>query len=290
MSSWSQGLPSQSRLKYTDFFCKISKSGYGTNYQKFFMCYLYAKYMKKKLYLCDTTSNISQSFHLILDTFQPISNVFYTNKSGLSIFDDKIVDMNKYLLTLTDDIICSEARSVFRFNVQTQEKINALLSEAQFPSFDIGIHIRMGDKITSGEMTAIAIETYINAIRDTQRTLGKDHINVYVMTDNPSIIQSISDPTWSVYFLTSPIRSSGHDQLTFNAMSTNDKMAAYYHFLAELHIMQRCSSIICTYSSNIGRFLYLTRNPSSTIKSLDVAEFTILHDMSIFLKARDAAL
>jgi hypothetical protein len=290
MSSWGQGLPSQSRLKYTDFFCKISKSGYGTNYQKFFMCYLYAKYMKKKLYLCDTTSNISQSFHLILDTFQPMSNIVYTNKNGLTIFDDKIIDMNKFLLTLTDDILCSEARNIFQLNIQTQQKVDALLLEQQFPPFDIGIHVRMGDKITSGEMKEIGLDIYINSIKDAQKRLGKDKVNIYVMTDNSQIIKSISDPSWSVYSLPSPIPSTGHDQRKFNSMSTNDKMAAYYHFLAELHIMQHCGSIICTYSSNIGRFLYLTRDPQATIKSLDVADFTILHDMSIFLNARDAAL
>lgn len=290
MSSFGKALPSQSRLKYTDFFCKISKSGYGTNYQKFFMCYLYAKYMKRKLYLCDTTSNISQSFHLILDTFQPIPNVIYTNKNGLTLFDDKIVDMNKYLITLTDDILCSEARKVFQLNLQTQSKIDALLLEAQFPPFDIGIHIRMGDKITSGEMKEIGLDVYNNAIKDAQKTLGKDKVNVYIMSDNSEIIKSISDPSWSVYSLPSPTPSTGHDQRKFNSMSTNDKMAAYYNFLAELYIMQRCRSIICTYSSNIGRILYLTRYPEATIKSLDVADFTILHDMSIFLKARDAAV
>jgi len=284
MSSWGQKTLSNNKLSYSELFCKVTKSGYGTNFQRFFMSYLYAKYLKKSLFLCDTTSNISQSFHLILDTFQPISNVIYTNKSGLTIFEDKIIDMNKYLSTLTTEYLSSEARSVFKLNSQTQERVNSLLQN--FPKIDVAIHIRMGDKITSGEMKAIAIESYISAIREAQSLLGKDHINIYVMTDNQSIIKLITHPSWSVYFLPAPILSSGHDQQTFNAMSINDKMEAYYHFLAELHIMQHSTYIICTYSSNIGRFLYLTRDPESKIKSLDIAEFTILHDMPIFLNSK----
>ena len=274
-------------LRYTDLFCKISKSGYGTNFQKFFMCYLYAKYLKQRLYLCDTTSNITESFHLILDTFQPVSNVVYTNKQGLTIFEDKITQLNKYLCTLTDTYICSEARTVFKLNAVTQEKVNTYLKSAAFPAFDIGIHIRMGDKITSGEMAAISLDTYRKAIQDAQILLKKDTLNIYVMTDNSPILSSLKEaanPSWSLYSLKPPIPSTGHDQKTFNAQPTKDKMESYYHFLSELHIMQRCPYIVCTYSSNIGRFLYMTREPGSIIQSLDIPIFTVLHDMDVFLK------
>jgi len=264
-----------SRLKYTDFFHKISKSGYGTNYMGFFMSFLYSKYMKKKLYLCDTTSNISESFHLILDTFEANSVITYTNKRGFTIFEDKIIDLKKYLETLTHTFLCAEARSLFRLNSKTQTHISSLISAARFPNLDVGIHIRMGDKITTGEMKEISLNVYINAIRETG---GR---NIYIMTDNIAVIDKIkeAEPIWSIYSLPSPVPLLGHLQREYNSRTTSDKIAAYYHFLAELHIIQRCPAIICTYSSNIGRFLYLTKEATSTIKSLDVPEFAIVEDL-----------
>lgn len=88
---------------------------------------------------------------------------------------------------------------------------------------------------------------------------------------------------WNLPHYKNEFQELGHNQAEYNKRSVNDKMSSYYHFLSELHIMQRCSSIICTYSSNIGRFLYMTREPETKIKSLDTEQFTILHDMSIFL-------
>jgi hypothetical protein len=272
MSSWGQPAPNQTKLRYSDLFFKISTSGYGTNFQQFFMCWLYARHVKKPLYLCDTTSNLSSTFHLILDTFQPIKGIIYTGKSGLPVFQDKVIEMKEYLTGLTDEFLRSEARSVFRWNGKTQGIIDAAISH--LPQFDIGIHIRMGDKITSGEMAAIPLSTYADAIKQTRALLAKESINIYVMTDTPSVLESLKGlldaNTCALYSLPSPIVLEGHDQRTFNRMEASQKMAAYYHFLSEFHIMRRCAQIICTYSSNIGRMLYLTREPGTEIRSLDV--------------------
>jgi len=216
-----------------------------------------------------------------MDSFQPLAGVTYTNKKGLTIFEDKIIELNKFLLTLSDDEICSQAKSVFKWSNRVKEKIDATLSEIQFPIFDLGIHIRTGDKITSGEMTSIPLEKYLEEIKVTI-PFG----SVYVMTDSSLVVPKLKALTNQYVFhsLPSSIESEkGHDQAEFNQRPVNDKMASYYHFLAEVHIMQRCPYIICTYSSNIGRFLYMTRETGVKIKSLDVPVFTILHDMSIFL-------
>ena len=282
MSSWGHQLPSN-RLSSNELFCKISKSGYGTNFQNFFMCYLYSRSLNRRLYLCDTTNNISESFHLILDTFGPLPGVVYTNKRGMTVFEDKVVPLNQYLSSLSNEVLYSQARSIFKFNLQTQARIHGILSKLPPVSvFDVGIHIRTGDKITSGEMKDIGLEPYIAAVN--RIVNKKSNINVFLMTDNTSVVSRIQQPGWTVYTLPQVfLHSTGHDQLTFNRMAVGNKIDAYYHFLAELYTMQRCQQIVCTYSSNIGRFLYLTREPTVQIHSVDIPEFTFLHDMPIYL-------
>ena len=133
-------------------------------------------------------------------------------------------------------------------------------------------------------MKAIPLDTYVAAIREAQISTGKPTMAIYVMTDNSSVIsqlKDISDPSWSLYCLEPPVKAeTGHDQAIYNKRSVNDKMASYHHFLTEIHILQRCPYIVCTYSSNIGRFLFMTREPGVQIKSLDWPIFTILHDIS----------
>jgi hypothetical protein len=268
--------------QYTGLFCKINTAGYGTNFNKFFICYLYTRHLKQRLYLCDTSSNLSQTYHLILDSFQPLLDLSYANKEGLNILNDKdeVLELNKFLLSLSDDEICSQARSTFRWSNHVKEKIDTTLSQVKH-TFDLGIHIRMGDKITSGEMASIPLERYIEEIK---RNISSG--SVYVMTDSSLVVPRLQDLTdsFTFYSLPPPIESAtGHDQSEFNKRSVNDKMASYYHFLTELHIMQRCPFIVCTYSSNIGRFLYMTRETGVKIKSLDVPVFTILHDMRYYI-------
>jgi hypothetical protein len=217
-----------------------------------------------------------------LESFQPLLDVTYTNKDAVTIVKDKdkILELKKFLLTLSDDEICSQARSTFIWSLSVKEKIEKTLSRLDIRNFDMGIHIRTGDKITSGEMANISLEKYLEEIKKII-PIG----SIYVMTDSSLVVPRLKTLTdsFTFYSLPPPIKSAtGHDQKEFNKRSVNDKMASYYHFLTELHIMQRCPFILCTFSSNIGRFLYMTREPGVKIKSIDKPVFTILHDIPTF--------
>jgi hypothetical protein len=50
----------------------------------------------------------------------------------------------------------------------------------------------------------------------------------------------------------------GHVQRDFNASSAGNRMNTYLNFIAELFLMQQIQHVVCTFSSNVGRFLYLT--------------------------------
>ena len=75
-------------------------------------------------------------------------------------------------------------------------------------------------------------------------------------------------PSWAVTVLLPPISNTdGHIQRQFNSYPIQVKMDAFIHFLAELQILQECPTVFCTFSSYIGRFLYLTGGED--VRSLD---------------------
>jgi len=275
MSSWIQVQPSRTKIPSTELYLKMRKVGYCSEFQRFFMAFLYSKHISKPLYLCDTASNLSEVFHLILDTFDIGSNVQYTRKDGVEVFEDTAIELHNYISTLSEETLLQEARALFRWSTPTLKQMQKFFPKEKFvPNFDVGVHIRTGDKVTSGEMKAIPLKTYRAAIEDAQKALGKQKISVYVMTDNSMILpalKKLADPSWTLTSIPLPVQADeGHNQVLYNRRSTKDKMDSYYHFLTELYILQRCPQILCTYSSNVGRFLHLTREPASQIQSLDI--------------------
>ena len=269
MSSWLKN-PQVISLAYNKLFCKTSTSGFGTNFFNFFMCYLYARSKNEILYLNDMKNNISSSYHLILDTFNESPNIKFTLYNGITIQQQDPIELNKYYLSLDIDFLKSEAKRIFKLKPDINNKITLLIKD--LPQFDIGIHIRTGDKISSGEMKPINQESYVNEITYFQKICNKTKLNIYLMTDSSNVIKKIKElahESWSVYSLTSPsINPDGHLQKQFNTQPTSVKMGAFIHFLAEIRILQECPNVICTFSSNIGRFINLTGNYLD-IKSLD---------------------
>ncbi len=239
------------------------------------MAYLFAQNLKRILYIQDTTSNISSRFHLIFDTFIAPPSTFFTEKRGIPVSVERGHQLNMYISSLSRKSVCEKAKTIFKFKPEVLTRLKD--SVAHLPPIDIGIHIRTGDKITSGEMGAIPIQTYIEALR---RAKQKDTMNVYVMTDNPCILEQLKgglDESFHLFMLEHPILiSDGHDQKTYNSLDSKKKLEAFYHFLSEMYILQRAPICICTYSSNIGRFIYMTSEFQEGIQSLDISEFNLL--------------
>ncbi len=268
MSSWTT-TPTQKKLATNAFFCKTSTSGYGSNFFNFFFCYLFARHKKQLLYLKDTKNNISTGYRLILDTFEELPGVAYFPYDGITLQQLYPKEMNLYYESLSEAVKKQEARHVFRLRQPILEKISKL--RKSLSHIDYGIHIRTGDKITTGEMKAIPFDSYIQATKEYQRISGKQTLNIYLMTDSQKALADFkakADPSWTIYNLPSPIQNqNGHIQSNYNSFSTDVKMAAFHHFLTEIHILKDASAILCTFSSNIGRFIRLLTD--SPIQSLD---------------------
>ena len=269
MSSWIQQ-PLKKVLSNDSLYCSTSTSGYGSNFLNFFMCYLYARSRDKVLYLKDTKNNITDSFHLILDTFKELPGITYTLQNAVTIQQVIPSELKNFYEIQDIDFLRSEAKRIFQLQPSIQKKI-ALLRKG-LPGFDLGVHIRTGDKITSGEMQKIPLEAYLKQITDFQLVSGKKNLNIYLMTDSATVVANFKKkalPSWTVTVLLPPITNTdGHVQKQFNSYPIQVKMDAFIHFLAEVQILQECPTVICTFSSNIGRFLYLTGG--NDIRSLDI--------------------
>jgi len=176
------------------------------------------------------------------------------------------------------------AQNIFSFNSSAQEKIMSLIRQKGLDRtrFDVGVHIRSGDKITTGEMKTIGINEYVHALRTIQNKLKKKELNIFVMTDNMLLYNELvsrGDPSWSITTLEEPsvYTMKGHEQLVFNLLPQEKRVSLFYQFLTELHIMQRIPNLVVTFSSNVGRFLYLTSyaiQDEENIISLDVPKWS----------------
>lgn len=269
MSSWNKNV-GISRIPYDAFYCKTSTSGYGSNFFNFFMCYLFAKHHNQSLYLNDTINNISKSYHLILDTFQELPGIKYTSLQGITLQQSKPTELSHFIEQLPREIHKKEAHTIFRFSSSIQKQLDLL--KKNLPRIDCGVHIRTGDKITTGEMKAIPLERYIQQLTLYQNYLNKDNLIIYLMTDSQGVLQKMQElkhPSWTIISLPSPTQNpDGHIQSKYNNLPTDIKMKSFLHFLAEIQVLQECPHVLCTFSSNIGRFIDLTKK-EGTCESLD---------------------
>ncbi len=232
------------------------------------MCYLYAQSNKKQLYLHDTKNNLSREYHLILDTLNPLPGIQYTTLDGITLQQNHGMGILHFFDSLPKEFLRKEATRIFQWNEKTQREINKYKPAS---SFDCGVHVRTGDKIATGEMKAISFDSYLQKLKEFQVQTKKESLSIYLMTDSQSVIRYFHDkkePSWVFTSVPSPNPMlNGHDQQIFNRQSREVTFKCFYHFLAEIQILQECPHILCTFSSNIGRFLDLTK--SGTIESLD---------------------
>jgi hypothetical protein len=136
--------------------------------------------------------------------------------------------------------------------------------------YDLGVHIRRGDKILFGEMPNIELDRYVECIR---RCLRPDcKTRVFVMTDDFGAYEHIRErlpDECELDTLTTPSQR-GHRQLVFNQMSPPDKYRQLVQLCSEVRIMQRIPCLIMTLSSNVASFIHASHpNARTKVLSLD---------------------
>ena len=291
MSSWSnptRGFPvktKQTTLSISSYF-QPTQGGICSNFNQLFYSYLYCEKNVELLYVYDRPNCVSDTFPMFQSILNENSLIKYLKETPKDTkrMDYKTIVNNHSLSSMPFSRMKKTAQSIFSFNSTAQEKITSLIREKglERTRFDVGVHIRSGDKITTGEMKTIGINEYVQALRKIQNNLKKKDLNIFVMTDNMSLYEELiarGDPSWSMTTLeeTSVYTMKGHDQRVFNLLPEEKRVSLFYKFLTELHIMQRIPNLVLTFSSNVGRFLYLTSyavQDEENVISLDVPKWS----------------
>ena len=279
MTSWLRvGKPTK-KLEQA-YYYETATSGFCSEFNKYFYAYITAKERSRKLYVTEQATAIANKYPLLQSTFVPSADVEF------SVFPmsqyDKLNQQQTYPIVskLTNDYLREQAKRFFIFKDSRLQEADAYISSFKnFPKrFDMGVHIRAGDKITSREMTTIPIDSYLSAIRAYQVANKKETLDIFVMTDTYKLYEELvskADESWALYTLDDKIAQSGHNQGKFNdGLTRQQKEFEYKRFITELLVMRNLPYIVCTLSSNVGRWLYLLIDDVKNLKSLDVLKFS----------------
>ena len=279
MTSWirAQPAPRGQTVVERPMLFETNELGLCANFNQFLYAYAYASSQEgKALTVYDMLNCISPSFPLIRSTFGDVSGVVFVDSMLPSAISLKrtFPKVMETVQAIPMESLRKTAQKIFQWGPQAISAVKEILDKAKLPgAFDLGIHIRAGDKITTREMNAISIERYVAAAKKYQADSALDELHIFIMTDTVKMRSDFiakADPSWRVYYLPTPLpQPEGHVQSAFNASPRRIKTVAYNYFIAELVIMQSIPDILCTLSSNVGRFLYYTVEHQDGIMSLD---------------------
>jgi hypothetical protein len=280
MTSWvrARPLPRSETPAARPLLFETNEQGLCANFNQFLYAYAYAALQEggKPLTVYDMQNCVSPAFPLIKDTFADMSGAVFVDSMIPSAVSLKrnLPRVMETVKGISLETLRTTAQNVFKWSSKLTPIVKEIFDKAGLPgSFDLGIHIRAGDKITTREMASIPIEKYIAATKKYQDDAGLDELHIFIMTDTIPLRAAFmknADPSWKIHYLLTPLpQPDGHVQAAFNNSPRRSKTVAYHYFMAELMIMQSIPDILCTLSSNVGRFLYYTVEHNDGIMSLD---------------------
>jgi hypothetical protein len=218
---------------------------------------------------------IKNPFHEAQHLTQCLLNYYYTSTSGNILSHDIFNKMRskevigliksneewRYLLSIT-------LNNIYIYNDDLNNEISANKKKIGINSIEyIGVHVRRGDKITTGEMSIIDIDKYISAIK-AKKEISK---NIYISTDDMAIIDIIKLQLGSEYsiFYNVLMSSTGFKESTYNKKSKEIRHEETKLAILDVDILKNSSYFIGTYSSNMSRIIPCFKGFDSC-QSLDI--------------------
>lgn len=273
MSSWNSPLKQVKHkpLLIPGYFFQTTEAGFCSLFNTFFYDWLYCEKNKMILYCFDKPNPIGLNYPFFQNLLSDKNYIQYISRPNPTLQPVPKKEKAFYLYSLSNEELRKKAKEFFTWK---PELIQQLPKPPITPT--IGIHIRAGDKITTGEMKKINIDSYIDAVNKVPKEVPR---NIFIMSDTFQNIEEfkkrVQERGYSWNVLHSPAGTlKEHIQADFNKQNFEVKHKAFLQFLAELEIIKRCTFIFCTMSSNIGRWLYLTADSIQNFHSLDVEKFS----------------
>jgi len=279
MSSWAANRQPIKLTKKDSLLLETTNGGFCDNFNRYLYAVLYAASLKTPLNVNDSLNAVSPKFHIIQEAFEPVDTVTIVDSqlASATSLNKRAAAIRLLLNTTTPETLRQAAIAVFRWKESLVDTIQLYLNNIpEKQAIDVAVHIRVGDKPTRSR---IPLTQYHDAVTAFQKKSGRSSMAVFVMSDSTEAFEKFktaASPSWTIYSIPSVMESEkGHNQREFNTSSPSKRLNAYYQFMAELYTAQQAAHIVCTHTSNVGRFLYLTAPSSTTFESLDV-EFSAI--------------
>jgi hypothetical protein len=271
MTSWVRAQPPA--LKRVEqkmgYFFETTDSSFCSNFLQYLYAYMYSRTEGRTLHVYDMMNSVGVTHPLIKNSFVDTSGVSFADSmlpsvSSMSRILPRILANANALPVET---LRTAAQQIFRWNNSVYAPLQEIITASRLPkSFDLGIYIR-GDRVG---MRALPIDEYVRAAKKILTDTASP--NIFVMTDSSTAIEQFkkkADASWRVFSLEQvPPRTDGRNPV-------RARLAAYHQSMTELLVMQSIPDIICTLSSDIGKFLYLTVEHANRVVSLDEPKFTV---------------
>lgn len=155
-------------------------------------------------------------------------------------------------------------KSIWNLNQKTIDKINQNKSEFNLSRYAV-LHIRRGDKLTTGEDSLYSYDKYMSKID------VKNIQCVFVMSDDYRVYEDLvkNYPKLNFYTLIDE-NHRGHFQSSFNKLSINEKEKNAINLFTEIEIAKEANFFVGSKNSNIYRLIeYFKINNCFDISDFD---------------------
>ena len=268
MTSWLNARSVQPMpVEKTAYLFETGGTGFCSQFNEFLYSYMYAKAEKKQLYVNDIQNPVSTTYQMIKNTFSvPVTEVLFTDTyvATAAPMNRRGNQLRGFLSKLSGETLRTEAKNLLQWNSVLVNKIQNILKVNTLSKggYDVGVHLG------SGEMRNFNVSQYLDAVLAYQKSSKKTALNIFVMSGSESRLsefQKKKDPSWTIYYITSP---------NLQTSTATRKMESYLHFMTELYMVRNIQHVVTAFSSNVGRFIYLTAATQARVVSVDTPVFS----------------
>lgn len=190
-------------------------------------------------------------FYIIISILNKTYHLFHRNVIwGADVYNS--FRETSYLRQINEKKFLLELQAVLHLNDTLQNEFQEKLSHMNLDAPFLGIHVRRGDKIATGEMEDISLSCYIDAIKETSFK------QVYVATDDYKCIEYIKKhllPLGYKIYYNPELSGSGFNESGFNHSSKVARYKETCTLLFDIFMLFHASYFIGTYSSNLSRVI-----------------------------------